>query len=73
MAQVRVHSDILWNMDTLIGDLVKCPVYIGIPLLWTPWGPGKVSCVERCPHFRGKVTRSWDIAKCTCTCFRGAL
>ena len=23
-------------------------------LMWTPWGPGKVSCIERCPHFRNK-------------------
>ena len=21
-------------------------------ILWTPWGPSKVSCIERCPHFR---------------------
>ena len=28
--------------------------YSGTPLLWTLWGPGKVSCIERCPHFRGK-------------------
>ncbi len=20
--------------------------------MWTPWGPGEVSCIERCPHFR---------------------
>ena len=19
--------------------------------MWTPWGPGEVSCIERCPHF----------------------
>ena len=54
-----------------LGDLVKCPVYSGAPLLWTPWGPGEVSCIqwnpsivdtlgtwsciERCPHFRGKL------------------
>ena len=41
--------------------------YNGTPLLWTPWGPGKVSCVERCPHFSGKfILRKhiWDIAKC---------
>ena len=30
-----------------LGDLVKCPVYSGNPLLWTPWGPGEVSCMER--------------------------
>ena len=28
--------------------------YSGAPLLWTPWGPGEVSCMKRCPHFRGK-------------------
>ena len=27
--------------------------YSGSPLSWTPWGPGKVPCVERWPHFRG--------------------
>ena len=26
--------------------------YSGTTLLWTPWEPGKVSCIERCPHFR---------------------
>ena len=26
--------------------------YSGTPLLWTPWGPGEVSCIERCTHFR---------------------
>ena len=24
--------------------------------MWTPWGPGEVSCIERCPHFKGKCT-----------------
>ena len=41
--------------------------YSGTPLLWTPWGPGEVSCIERCPHFRGRfILRKhvWDIAKC---------
>ena len=32
-----------------LGDLVKCPVYSGAPLLWTPWGPGKVSCIQWSP------------------------
>ena len=34
--------------------------------MWTPWGPGEVSCIERCPHFRGKFTlrkHNWDIVK----------
>ena len=26
------------------------------PLMWTPLGPGEVSCIERCPHFRGKIS-----------------
>ena len=26
--------------------------YSGTPLLWTPWGPGEVSCIESCSHFR---------------------
>ena len=51
-----------------LGDLVKCPVYSGTPLLWTPWGPGEVSCIEKCPHFRGNnILRKyiiWNIAKC---------
>ena len=29
-------------------------MYSGTPLLWTPWRPGGVSCIERCPHFRGE-------------------
>ena len=29
-----------------LGDLVECPVYNGTPLLWTPWGPGEVSCIQ---------------------------
>ena len=44
--------------------------YSGPPLIWTPWAPGKVSCIERCPYFRGKVTlrmRIGDIAKCLYT------
>ena len=29
-------------------------MYSGAPLTWTPWGPGEVSCIEKCPHFRGE-------------------
>ena len=50
-----------------LGDLVKCPVYSGTSLMWTPWGPGEVSCIERCPHFRGKFMlrkHIWGTAKC---------
>ena len=48
--------------------------YSGTSLLWTPWGPSKVSCIERCPHFRGKFLlrkHIWDIAKCPL--YRGVL
>ena len=30
--------------------------FSGTPLMWTPWGLGEVSCIERCPHFRGKIS-----------------
>ena len=41
--------------------LEPCSVYrkkekkkvILTPLVWTTWGAGEVSCIERCPHFRG--------------------
>ena len=33
-----------------------------------PWGPGEVSCIERCPHFRGKFR---DTVKCPL--YRGVL
>ena len=33
------------------------------PLMWTPWGPGEVFCIKKCPHFRGKFI-FLDIAKC---------
>ena len=42
--------------------------------MWTLWGPCKVSCIERCPHFRGKFTLRkciWDIVKCPY--YRGVL
>ena len=26
--------------------------YSGTRLLWTPFGPGEASCLERCPYFR---------------------
>ena len=29
-----------------LGDLGKCPVYSGTPLLWTPWGPGEMSRIQ---------------------------
>ena len=33
--------------------MYMCVYYSGTPLLWTPWGPSEVSCIERCPQFRG--------------------
>ena len=47
-----------------LGDLVKCPVHSGTPVLWPPGGPSEVSCIKRCPHFRGKESTFCDIAKC---------
>ena len=42
-------------------------IYSGTPLLWTRhWGPGKLSCIESCPHFCGKFVlrkQIWDIAQ----------
>ena len=38
-------------------DVILCYYrYSGTPLMWTPWGPGKVSSIERYLHFRGKFT-----------------
>ena len=37
------------HLENLVLQLVH-----GIPLLWTLWKPGEVSCIERCPHFRIK-------------------
>ena len=45
-----------WIPDDSVPDIVYFQViyglYSGTPLLWTPWGPGEVSCIERCPRFR---------------------
>ena len=48
---VFVHEVLQWNPS----------------IVWTHWGPGKVSCIGRCPHFRGKFTlrkHIWDTSKC---------
>ena len=39
-------------------------VYSGIHLLWTPWGPGNVSCIERCLGRFILRKHVWDIEKC---------
>ena len=62
----NIKSEYIWS------HLIH--LYSGTPLLWTPWGPGKVSCLEGCPHFKGKFLQrkhSWDIAKCPY--YRGVL
>ena len=42
---------VLYTAESLycghLGDLVECPVYSGITLLWAPRGPGGVSCIQR--------------------------
>ena len=41
---------VLYTVEPLycghLGDLAKCPVYNGTPLLSTPWGPNEVSCIQ---------------------------
>ena len=37
-------------------ECVPVVYYSETPPRWTPWGPGEVSCIERCPHFRGIFT-----------------
>ena len=37
----------------LLGDLVKCPVYSGNPLMWTPWGPGASVLYREVSSFQG--------------------
>ena len=48
--ETRILDNILCTVEPLycghLGDLVKCPVYSGTPLLWTPWGHGEVSCIQ---------------------------
>ena len=39
-------------------------VYTGTPLLWTPWGPGEVSCIERYSLFRAIFRLRKHTAKC---------
>ena len=53
--------------------MVKCPVYSGTPLLWTPWGHGEVSCIQWNPS--SNVDTFGDMVKCPiierCPHFRG--
>ena len=42
--------------------------------MWTPWGPGEVSCIESCPHFRGKYIGHSKVSLLQrCPYFRGVL
>ena len=45
MDTLGTWCSVLYTVEPLccghLGDLVKCPVYSGAPLLWTPWGPGE--------------------------------
>ena len=38
------------------GMSTRTDIYSGTPPLWSPWGHSRVSCIERCPHFRNKFT-----------------
>ena len=42
-----------------LGDPPKCTVYSGTSLLWTPWGPGEVSCIEWNPSIADTL-RTWQ-------------
>ena len=43
-----------WIMVHTCISACVCSTYSGTPLLWTHWGAGEVSCIERCPRFWGK-------------------
>ena len=47
-----------------LGDLVACTVYSGTPLLWTPWGPDKVSCIQWNPSIVDTLG-TWLHVQCT--------
>ena len=70
------HGDIYWHLywcgDTATYsyscvsgfELIRELYTVEPPLLWTPLGPSKVSCIERCPHFRGDFPlrkHIWDV------------
>ena len=39
-------------------------IYSATSLLWTPWGPGEVSCMERCSRLRGTFIAYSGSAEC---------
>ena len=47
---MEMHIAVQWNSYMYNVEEVKCPVYSVDHLE----GPGEVSCIERCPHFRSK-------------------
>ena len=42
------------EQEALAFSVSDSTVYSGTTLLWAP---GRVSCMERCPHFRGQLTK----------------
>ena len=40
-----INAAFVYTMIGLIMLLV-IGIYSGTPLLWTPWGPGEVSCIQ---------------------------
>ena len=61
---LSLHS--VWSTVELLccghlGDLVKCPVYSGTPLLWTPWGPGGMSCIQWNPSIVDTLGTWWSV------------
>ena len=56
--------DLQRRVGTKVGSVLQ--VYSGAPLLWTPWEPGRVSCIERCPHFQEPLYHGHlgDLVKC---------
>ena len=56
---------VLYTVEPLycghLGDLVKCPVYTGTPLLWTPWGPGEVVCIQWNPSIVDTLGTWWSV------------
>ena len=56
---------VLYTVEPLycghLGDLVECPVYSRTPLLWTPWGPGGVSCIQWNPSIVDTLGTWWSV------------
>ena len=61
----------LYNCGHL-GDLVKCLVHSEAPLLWTPWGPGEVPCIQWSPSIVDTLG-TWCILYLQHTCSKVSL